>query len=356
MQLSTHQRARGRGTLVSDLGILITIGILLLAATVAGSASLYKHFYSPSAFVEEYLSLLAEGRTAEALLVPGVDLSAEQREKAGIDATASDALLRSAALSPISDVAVVNERNDGDVTFVTVDYVAGIHSGSTTFQVKRDGWIGIAPGWRFAQSPLSVIELTVLGSDQFAVNGFSLDRRQVAALGIDSAREEPVPLLVFSPGLYTVSVDTAIATTPGVSVLADAPLTTVPVDVQTTATTKFTGVVQEQVEAFLTACATQKVLQPTDCPFGMLVQNYITDEPTWSIPTMPQVTVEPDGAEWKIAPTPALAHLSVEVQLIYDGTIEQLEQDVPFTVTGEIHVLPDGSVSIIVGGAPTADT
>ena len=70
---------------------------------------------------------------------------------------------------------------------------------------------------------------------------------------------DPVPLLVFSPGLYSISVDTAVSASPGVAVLSDTPQADIPVDIQTEPTAEFTRVVQEQVESFLTDCATQQV-------------------------------------------------------------------------------------------------
>lgn len=351
----TLRTARGSSSrLRRDLAWLGLVGVVLLLATFAGSASLYQQFYSPSAFVERYLTLLADGRASDALHVPGVALTSEDMMHAGIDASASDALLRNTALAPLRDIEVVEEHTDGDVTFVTVSYVAGIHHGTTTFHVERDGRLGIAPAWRFAQSPLAVIELTVRGSDQFVVNGFPLDRRQVAALGVESSPLESVPLLVFSPGLYTVSVDTAIAKTSGVSVLADAPMVSTRVDIQAHATAEFVSVVQDRVEDFLLACAEQKVLQPTACPFGYLEPNRIVGEPSWSIKTMPVIAVVPDGADWRIRPAEAVAELQVEVQTIYDGTVEQTVTDVPFTVTGSIAILADGSASIVINGPDSA--
>src|SRR5690606_24711151 len=106
-------------------------------------------------------------------------------------------------------------------------------------------------------------------------------------------------LLVFTPGLYSVTVDTPISTAPGVSILADSPLTQTPIELQTTPTEEFIGVVQTRVEEFLTECTTQQVLQPTACPFGLEVRNRIVEPPVWSIASQPAVTVEPDGAYWK---------------------------------------------------------
>ena len=207
---------------------------MLVAALGAGGATLYQQFYGPSAFVVRYLDLLSEGRAADALRVPGVAIDRETLEVAGIGATASEALLRHSALAPLTDVEVLSEKqDDAGKTEVTVSFSASGHAGTTTFTVEQDGWAGVTPNWRFTTSPLAVVELTLRGADQFAVNGFEMDRRQVSAAGAQAAPLDPLPLLVFTPGLYSVTVDTAIADSDGVGVLADTPLATTPIDVQT---------------------------------------------------------------------------------------------------------------------------
>jgi len=217
--------------------------------------------------------MLATGRAADALAVPGVAVNSTDLADAGLPESASDALLRRDALSALTDVRTLGERPvDGGIE-VTIGFRAGGNDGSSTFTVEEDGWTGILPSWRFAESPLAVIDVTVRGSMAFDVNGFRLDKRQVSPLGVDAPPLDPVALLVFSPGLYRVAVDTAIAETPGADVLADAPLARVPLDLQAEPTEEFVAVVQDRVDSFLDDCATQQVLQPTACPFGFVVQN-----------------------------------------------------------------------------------
>lgn len=339
-----------RRSLALDLSLLAIVGVLLLAAVAAAVGAVGQQFYSPAAFVQRYLSMLSTGRAAEALAVPGVAVDSAELEAAGLPASASDALLRTAALAPLEKARVVSEEVRGDTTLVTVEYEARGHDGTTTFEVAREGTIGLAPTWRFATSPLAVMDLEVRGSMQFSVNGFELDKRQVSTDGLDADPLDPVPLLVFSPGLYAVSVDTAISATPGVAVLSDSPFQLVPVEVQAEATDEFIAVVQEKVEEFLTECATQEVLQPTACPFGYVVQDRIDSLPEWSIAQQPEVEVEPDGAGWKIVPARAVAHIEVDVRSLFDGSVTPVSEDVPFLVGGQIDVQPDGTASILVSG------
>jgi len=331
---------------------LIAIGltvVVLLAALAVGGFFVYRALYSPSAFVQHYLSLLASGHAADALKVPGVAIDRSELEKNGLPKNASEALLRQAALSTLSDVQVVSEtrEDDGD-TAVAVTYKAGGYAGVTTFEVSPDGRAGFIPTWRFARSPLAVIDLSVHGSMTFQVNDFRLDKRQVALAGTAVDPADPVPMLVFSPGLYSVRVDTTISYSPGLAVLSDAPMKDVPVEVQTKPTDKFVAVVQDRVDDFLEQCATQQVLQPTGCPFGYVVHNRLDGLPQWSIDKAPKVTVVPSGEGWAIPETKGDAHIVVDIQSIYDGSITHLDEDVPFTLVGTIDISANGAASIRV--------
>ena len=339
--------------LAFDLSLLALVGVLLIGAVAAAVVTISREFYSPTAFVERYLGLLAQGSAAEALTVPGVAVDSAELESAGLPAMASQALLRRDALAALSDIRVVSESTEGDITHVTVEYRAGDYPGTTTFDVERDGSVGLVPTWRFATSPLAVMELGVGGSMTFDVNGFALDKRQVSPAGADADPTAPVPLLVFSPGIYSVSVDTPIAATPGVAVLSDSPFSDIPVHVQAQPTPEFLTVVQDRVEEFLTACATQDVLQPTACPFGFIVEDRVASPPQWSIEQQPTVSVEPDGAAWAIPPAEAVARVEVDIRSLFDGSIRHVSEAIPFLVTGAITVAPDGSATITVGGPDT---
>lgn len=343
----SHASARRR--LRGDLTILTLVGVLLLAALGTGGLALYREVYSPAAFVQRYLTLLADGRAADALRVPGVAVDRETLEATGITDVPSDALLRQAALGTLADVEVLSSETSDATTTVSVAYTAGGHAGRTTYVVEQDGWNGIVPRWRFAESPLAIVDVVVRGSDELTVNDFTFDRRQVAPEGALSDPLVPVPLLVFSPGLYAVSVQTPVSQSPGVRFLADSPMATTPLDVQTEPTEEFTRVVQERVEEFLSACATQRVLLPTGCPFGFEVAHRIDGEPEWSITQQPAVGIAPDGAHWMIPPTSAVAHIEVDVRSIFDGSIRHVSEDVAFEIDGTVTLQGDGTLSIRVG-------
>lgn len=345
-------RRSRRRTLARDLTALGIVGILLIGAIGATGVVLYRDLYSPSAFVARYLDLLQRGLAAEALALPGVAVDSADLSAAGLSPAADGALLRSAALAPLSGVTIESETEAADgVRSVVVGYDAGPHRGRTTFAVEQAGWVGVAPTWRFATSPLAAIDLTVRGATRFSVNGFDVDTRQVSPAGADANPLDPVALLVFSPGLYSIAVDTAISASPGVAVLSDTPQAKIPVDLQTQPTAEFLGVVQDRVESFLTECATQQVLQPAGCPFGLLVQNRIVSAPEWSIAQQPTVSLAPDGANWSIERTQAVAHITVDIQSLRDGRITPLDEAVPFHLAGTVTILPDGTASIEISPA-----
>lgn len=349
--------ARRRGAAL-EIGVTVGIAALLVAAIAAGFASLYREFWGPSAFVERYVQLLADGRAADALAVPGVSVDTVELEHAGLSGFASDALLRSSALGDeITDIHAVSEATADGVTEVTVEYAIGGEAGRTTYRVAEAGTNGLVPVWRFASSPLGVLDVSVHGSMTFSVNGFELDKRQVSPDGLDADPMASVPLLAFVPMAYEVAVDTATTAAEPTTAVAQTPLTAVDVDIVATPTPEFLDVVDQQVASFLTEqCASQQVLQPAGCPFWVSVENRLASGslPQWSIVQQPEITLVPDGAYWRIERTDGLAHIEMDVQSIATGIVSHVSEDVPFTIDGTVEILADGSAQIRIG-APLLD-
>ena len=138
--------AGARAHLVRDLTAIGGLIAVIIAATIVGGGAAYRALYGPAAFVTHYLDLLASGHAVEALAVPGVAVDRTDLTSANLPQNASDALLRSEALASLTDIRVVSQHQTEDETEVTVAYRAGSYPGRTTFEVARDGWIGIAPG------------------------------------------------------------------------------------------------------------------------------------------------------------------------------------------------------------------
>ena len=163
-----------------------------------------------------------------------------------------------------------------------------------------------------------------------------------------------MPLLVFSPGIYSVSVDTPISATPGVAVLSDSPFTDIPVEVQAKPTAEFLSVVQERVEEFLTECATQEVLQPTGVPVRLPRRG----SHRLAAEVVDRAAARRRGGAGRrrrgaSRPRRRSPSIDVDIRSLFDGSIRHVSEDVPFLVTGTITVLPDGSATITVGGPDT---
>lgn len=322
--------------------------VVLLGALIAGSAWAYRALYSPSAFVARYLTLLQEGRAADALELPGVTLTPEVLAGSEISTTASTALLRHAALAPLTDIVITEEHQEGDIHLVTASYKAGPLPASSQFKITSAGFTALAPQWRFAESPLAQLDLRVLGSEQFRVNNFDVDRLQINP---DADPEVPMQFLVFSPGMYVISVDTHVARTPrgGVGYLSDVPLKATPIGVEVEPTDEFTQMIQQQLDAVLDQCVTKRVLLPANCPYGRIMSDRLQDDPQWSVVSYPHVTLEPRGNDWMIRPTLGTVHLYAPVRLLHDGTDVLIEEDVQFDWAGRVQLLPDGTAAIRLG-------
>ena len=185
-----------------DLTLLGIVGVLLIAAgrprappRCTASSTAPPHSSSATS------RLLADGRAADALAVPGVAVDSAELEAAGLPATASDALLRRDALATLTDIEVDLEETEDENGMVVRD---GDLSAPAPFPAPpRSGCCATArwdsrPTWRFATSPLALMDLTVKGSMTFDVNGFSIDKRQVSPDGADADPQAAVSLLVFS--------------------------------------------------------------------------------------------------------------------------------------------------------------
>ena len=308
---------------------LITLSVVLgviLAGFGATVLVLNSTVYSASGFVRTYLDALARHDLAAALELSGT---------AAVTGDASQALLSRDAMGELSDIRVVSDDEDDGIHYIVVDYVAGGVPGSTEFEVRRDGTLfGAFNGWAFAQSPLATVQITVQHEREFTANGVDL-------IGTQDVAE---PYLVLTPAAIELSYESKFYRAEPVEVLVDKPGGTVDAAVNLQATQAFVDEVQQQINDYLTQCTTQRVLLPAGCPFGETIINRIVTEPVWSMTTFPVVSLVPDGrvATWRVPITAATAHLVVDVQSLFDGSISTFDQDVPFGVQYEVIVQQNG--------------
>jgi hypothetical protein len=304
----------------------VVLGVIL-AGFGATVLVLNSTLYSPSGFVRTYLDALARHDLAGALELSGT---------AAVTGDASQALLDRDAMGELTDIRVVSDDEDATgLHYITVEYVAGGMPGTTEFAVRRDGTLfGIFNDWAFAKSPLATVQISVEHEREFTANGIDLIGQQDVA----------EPYLVLTPTAIELSFDSEYYHADPVDVLVDKPGGTVEAAVDIQATEAFVAAVQQEVDEALAACTTQGVLLPAGCPFGETIINRIVTEPVWTMTTNPVVTLVPDGqvATWRVPPTPGIAHLVVDVQSLFDGSISTLDADVPFTAQYQVIVQQNG--------------
>lgn len=332
----------------------LVVGVLLIVSAFAAIGALNRDVYGPGAFVGTYLSELAAKDAASALAMPGVELSKKQLDAAGLPEGSSQALLRSATLGSIDQVTEVADEDLGDgIHEVTFSYEAGGTYGESTFVVASNGTrFPLIPTWKFEVSPIAVVNLSVEHTTSFTVNGFDVDTRAVAPAEQKPAFDNIVNLQVFTPGNYTFETSTDLLISEQEKVLVDVPSDMHEAAVVAGPTDEFIEKTQEAVNAHLDACTEQVVLQPTGCPFGIVIDDRVDGEPAWSMDEYPEISIEAGAESWLIPSTTGSAGIDVDVQSLFDGSITNYNEDVEFSMTGQVYLLSDGNVQAMVSGEP----
>lgn len=294
--------------------------------------SLNATMYSASGFVESYLSALARHDATSARELPGV-LASE-------DSAAN--LLTDDALGDLSEISLIDEDVDDDgVHIVSYEYNIGGYLGESDFRVRQtESFLGLFHTWSFDTSPLATVAVNVLHDDRFRANGVQLDE---ADQPIESGG-----FLVFAPGMYAFDHESTYLDADAIEAPITEPGSVTAVQVNVQANSTFVAEVDKELRGYLDACATQEVLLPTGCPFGKSFENRIDTTPDWSIARYPAVEIVPGETEgeWIMPQGDAAAHLSVEVQSLFDGSRSQFDEDIPFTVSYSIGIGESDQLSI----------
>lgn len=327
------------------------IGLLLLVAFGGALGAAQRTFYSASGFVTAYVEALAAHDAQAALALPGVAPNATDLRRAGLPERPSRELLRGDILPQITDITVVSDQVAASGAHTVIVRVrADGHSILSSFAVRPDGSVlGIFATWRFATTPLAVARVTVAHSDTFTVGQHTLNPRAAAPAQPTDSFSVAADYLVFTPARYELGhTSKYLGAAP--TVVVGEPGRVVQTTVDTQPTPSFTDAVQKKLHAFLDACTTQTVLQPAGCPFGVEIDNRVQGTPAWTMVDYPAVQLQPGATAWEMAPSAGIVHLSVTVQSLFDGTVEQRDSDERFDVSlPAITIHPDGSLQIVVG-------
>lgn len=327
------------------------IGVLLLLALFAAFAALQRTYYSASGFVTGYVQTLAAHDVAAALAMPGASPTAAALERAGLPTSASRELLRADLLPHLGDIAVTSDRAlSSGAHQVTVRVSSDGHPVTATFTVEPSGSVlGFLPLWRFATTPLTVAHVNVAHAQDFTIASHTVSPRATAPDQPATAFSVAADYLMFAPGRYEIGHTSTLLTAAPAVILAD-PGHLVQATVDAEPTPAFTKAVQKQLDGFLDQCATQQVLQPAGCPFGVEIDDRVQGAPTWTIATYPSVHLTAGQTGWTMDQAVGVAHLSVSVQSLFDGTVSQRESDERFAVSlTSVVIRGDGSLDIVVG-------
>jgi len=303
----------------------LVVFAILIGGFVASIAALNADLYSAHGFVRTYLDALARKDSAAALSIAGV----------GVEG--SDALLSDESLGDLDSIELVRDTQNADGTHTVVyDYSIGGETGRSEFHVQHRGTrFGVFNDWSFVASPISTISVTVKHDNRFEVNGTELT--------------EAGAYLVFTPGLYVVDHKSTFLEAEAANVAMTEPGTIVDATLDVRANKDFVSTVQEEVDGFLQDCAAQTVLQPTGCPFGRVINDQVDGDPAWSITSYPLIEIDPGKqvGNWLVVDAIGTANVDVTVRSLFDGSVQQLDEPVPFTVSYTITF--DGNKLVIDG-------
>ena len=327
--------------------------VLLLITAFAGVAALNREIFSASGFVQQYLSALENGSAVDALSMPGVRPSGAADTNTDSDvvtvepSTTSEALLRNSVLRGPTRVEIESDiRGQDGVHTVRASFLLDGVASSSTFRVSNTGSIaGIFPTWRFATSPLAVFTVAVAHAAVFDVNDLQLDARASADLGSKPGFSNSGNYLALVPASYTFVHQSEYLDAKPVVVRATASgPQEVAIDAQPN--DAFVEAVQGELNGYLDQCTTQQVLKPSDCPFGVDIDDRVVSDPVWSIVAYPVVTLSPDEMSFAMPETDGIAHLEVEVQSLFDGEINDRSSDEPFQVKLTVTISEQGALQI----------
>ena len=334
---------------------IVVVAALLVAGLVGTIGALNRTVYSAGGFVEQYLDALARGDTVGALALGGVMPSSAQLATWGLSEEQSadlpETLLRSSVLGGLDNIELASATatpglDDGTAQTVVFDFDLNGAASSMAFTVERSGtFAGVFNAWTFTVSPLAVLQVSVLHERVFTVNGLTLDARAHVAADAPTTFSTSAAYLAFAPNRYTFEHESAMLTAEksSVSVTAAGP-TTVEVDAQPNEA--MVAQVQSELNKFLDECATQTVLQPTSCPWGITIDDRIESTPAWSISAYPPVELSAGELSFEMGATPGLAHIVVDVRSLFDGGVTTRDEDVPFTMGLSVLVQPSGALAI----------
>jgi hypothetical protein len=309
-------------------GGLLAAAILTAIVAIAGVVGTVT---SPERAVRDYLRALAADDLTTVAALAGLD--AEHLERIG-------GMPQGDAGRPdVIEITSVREAG-ADARVVTARYgERGVDVVEVSFTLEPAP-LGPFTRWRLSAPPLAEITIEANHHRRVTVNG---QERQLAADG------SGIRLLGFIPSRVEARIDEPyLSSTPEQVRLTRIGAVAEPLAVRVEPSARLQKLVDQEISAFLEACVAQTVLQPTGCPFGLVVTDRVLDRPQWRV-SVPAVTVLGVGSRpgvWAIESI-ATVRVAVRVQRLLDGVIERRDEPVPVVVRGTV-ALGEGEATITI--------
>jgi hypothetical protein len=304
--------------------ILIGLGVALLLVAVVYVIRVTVS--SPESAVQGYFDALAD-RDAEAALAA---TAPEVRDQVARDLI-TDAVLRSDAYSPPSEVEVTEVSVDGRGAVAAIEYTIDRRELSASLRLRRDDGMldAVFHRWLMVDGIGSLLLADV--PEQVAVNG-----EPIAAYDAQGPRVLPA-----LPGGYQVGIPEGDPLWEARSVAVQVePQSATEVSVPLAAQPAVREEIDRQIAERLDECAASTELVPPGCPFGYAVVAS-AEEVQWRIAEYPQLELT---AGRELGEMVIVVSTAAEGEAVVSGTrrfVGEFEQPVPFPVSGTATVAGD---------------
>jgi hypothetical protein len=307
------------------LGLMLAVaGAIVAVNLVNGTVA------SPQQPVREYLDALHKGDGGKALGL--LRATVPPANAAMLDGTALQTAASRFANVKLGDA----EERSGNQLMVPMEYTIDGSLLRTEFVLEKTGteWLFFNT-WAFVPSRLPTVDITVVNASEATVNGVGVnmpDGRNTFA--------------VLYPGEYEASLNGEFFAAPATrATITSRDVPAAPLNLLTEATPALRENVGAKVKEFLDTCAAeaqkQQKLQPA-CPFYYATNNRVYDGTIkWSVTKYPEISIEPFGGRWIVAPLDGKARVVAQQQSLFTGANFPLNEEVDFSFTTRLDVAGD---------------
>jgi hypothetical protein len=307
------------------LGLMLAVAGAVVAVNMVNST-----VASPQQPVREYLDALHDGDGGKALGL--LRATVPPANAAMLDGPALQTASSRLANVKLGDA----EERSGNQVMVPMEYTIDGSRLRTEFVLEKTGteWLFFNT-WAFVPSRLPTLDITVVNASEAAVNGVPVN--------MPNGRNT---FAVLYPGEYEASLNGEFFAAPATrATVTSRDVPVAPLNLLTEATTALRENVGAKVKEFLDTCAAeaqkQQKLQP-DCPFYYATNNRVYDGTIkWSVTKYPEISIEPFGGRWIVAPLDGKARVVAQQQSLFTGANFPLDEEVDFSFTTRLDVAGD---------------